>query len=212
MIETLHWLGHSSFRWDGSKTIYFDPWNIASGSNKADIILITHEHFDHFSKPDITKISDEDTVVVSCDAVTAQLKSQRELFRDIKTMSPGDMFELSGVRIKAAASYNIDKGFHPKGGRRLGFIVTMDGVSIYHAGDTDNIPEMKDFKCDIALLPVGGTYTMTAEEAVGAAIAIKPKIAVPMHYGQTAGHPDDGKRFADLLKGKIDVKIAKKEN
>lgn len=212
MTENLHWLGHSSFRWDASKTIYFDPWNLQSASKKADIILITHEHFDHFSKTDIAKISDDDTVVVGPEAVTSQLKSQRDDLRDIKTILPGQMLELSGVRIKGVASYNIDKNYHPKSGKKLGFIVTMDGVTVYHAGDTDNIPEMKDFRCDIALLPVGGTYTMNAEEAATAAQAINPKVAVPIHYGQTAGHPGDGKVFEELLKGKIKVEVLKKES
>ncbi|MDP2913691.1 MAG: MBL fold metallo-hydrolase [Candidatus Omnitrophota bacterium] len=211
MTENLHWLGHATFRWDGSKTVYFDPWNIPSASKKADIVLITHEHFDHFSKPDIAKISDEDTVVVAGEAVTCQLKAQRELLRDILTVSPGDSIDLSGVRIKAVASYNIGKSYHTKASKKMGFIVTIDGVSIYHAGDTDNIPEIKDVKCDIALLPVGGTYTMTAEEAAAAALAIKPKAAIPMHYGGTAGTPGDGKRFEEFLKGKVEVKILKRE-
>jgi len=212
MTESLHWLDHDAFRWDGPKTIYFDPWNIRSASKKADIILVTHEHYDHFSKPDIAKISDDDTVVVGPESVTSQLKSQREVLRDIKTLSPGQVLELSGVRIKGVASYNIDKGYHAKSSKNLGFIVTMDGMSVYHAGDTDNIPEMKDYKCDIALLPVGGTYTMNAEEAAEAAEAINPKVAVPMHYGRVAGHPADAKRFEELLKGKVKVEILKKES
>ena len=109
------------------------------------------------------------------------------------------------------ASYNIGKEFHTQDSRKLGFIVTIDGITIYHAGDTDNIPEMKDYRCDIALLPVSGTYVMTAEEAAEAALAIKPKIAVPMHYGDIVGSLADAQRFQELLKGKIEVKILKQE-
>jgi len=212
MLKNLHWLSHSAFRFDGSKTIYFDPWKLAKGSKMADIILISHEHFDHFSKNDIILISSRDTVILTTEAVAKELKAHAVSCNEIRGMSPGDVCEISGIKIEAVASYNVNKHFHPKDSKKLGFIVSVDGVSIYHAGDTDNIPEMKGYRCDVALLPVSGTYVMTSDEAVQAALAIKPKLAIPMHYGEVAGSVKDAKAFQDLLKDKVEVEILKKEN
>ncbi len=212
MLENLHWLGHASFRLDGSKIIYFDPWKLSQDSPKADIILISHEHFDHYSPNDLRLISTKDTVIVTDKTVSKQLQREKLTYREIKALSSGDNIDISGIQVKAVASYNINKQFHTRDSQKLGFIVTMDGVSIYHAGDTDNIPEMKDYQCDIALLPVSGTYVMTAEEASAAALIIKPKIAIPMHYGDIVGSAKDAQAFKDLLREKIEVKILKKEN
>jgi L-ascorbate metabolism protein UlaG (beta-lactamase superfamily) len=118
--------------------------------------------------------------------------------------------ELHGLPVKAVESYNIGKPFHTKGSNKVGFIVTMDGVSVYHAGDTDAIPEMKDFRCDVALLPVSGTYVMSADEAAAAALEIKPEVAVPMHYADIAGTAADARRLREVLKGKVEVEILKK--
>jgi len=211
LTENLHWLGHASFRWEGSKVVYFDPWKIAKGAKKADIILVSHEHFDHCSKVDIGLISTKETVVVTCDAAARELKPSAPFCAQIKVLAPGDTFGTGGVRIRATESYNIGKPFHARAGKRLGFIVTMDGISVYHAGDTDAIPEMGRNSCDIALLPVSGTYVMSADEASGAALAVKPKVVVPMHYGDIAGSVADAKRLQGLLEGKIKVEILGKE-
>jgi L-ascorbate metabolism protein UlaG (beta-lactamase superfamily) len=211
MVEKLHWLGHSSFRFDGSKIIYFDPWKLLAGAKKADIICVSHGHFDHFSKDDIAIISSKETVIVTTAAVARQLKGAKLSCKEVKALSPGETFDAGSVSIKAVASYNTNKDFHPKKSNNVGFIVTVDGISIYHAGDTDDIPEMEGCRCDIALLPVSGTYVMTADEAAHAALAIRPKSAIPMHYGEVAGSPADAKRFQELLKGKVEVKILKKE-
>lgn len=208
----MHWLGHSGFRFEGSKIIYFDPWKLSRQAKKADIILITHEHFDHFSKDDIALISTKETIIVSDQIVGRELKGLKFSCKEIRTSSCGETIEIDGVKIKAVQSYNTNKNFHTKQSKKLGFIVTVDNLSIYHAGDTDNIPEMKDYKCDIALLPVSGTYVMTAEEAARAALVIRPKIAVPMHYGDIVGSFDDARRFQDLLKGKIEVSILQRES
>ena len=211
MIDKLHWLGHDSFRLDGTKVVYFDPWKIPKGARKADIILVSHEHFDHFSKPDIAAISTKDTVIVTTQAVAGELKAAKIPCGEVKALLPGESFETEGVRIRGVASYNVNKDFHPKKANKLGFLVEMSGQAIYHAGDTDYIPEMDEYRCDIALLPVSGTYVMTAAEAAQAAIAIAPKIAVPMHYGDVAGTAADAKAVAELLNGKIEVRIMKKE-
>lgn len=212
MLEGLHWLGHSSFRWDGTKTIYFDPWKLSKNPNKADIICISHEHFDHCSKKDIMRIATPDTVIITCAEARRQLEAARIDCKEIKAMAPGDSADIDGITVTAVASYNTNKEFHQKSAKKLGFIVTMDGVSVYHAGDTDRIPEMDGLKCDAALLPISGTYVMTAEEAAAAALVIKPKIAIPIHYGDIIGTNADAKRFESALHGTIEVKILRKED
>lgn len=210
MTDNLRWLGHASFRWDGMKTIYFDPWKLAKNSKKADIILVTHEHFDHFSKEDIALIVSKDTVILTDKTVAKQLKGAINC-KDIQALSVGDEIEVDEIGIKAVASYNTNKDFHTKSSQKLGFIVSMGGVSLYHAGDTDFIPEMKGYRCDIALLPVSGTYVMTAQEAVQAALAIMPKVAIPMHYGDIVGSEDDANMFKKGLSGKVTVRVLNKE-
>lgn len=201
--QKITWLGHDGFLIDASKKIYFDPYQIEGGAT-ADIICISHEHFDHCSPEDVTKIQGPDTVIVT------ERQSEGKLSGDVRVMKPGDALEVDGVNIRAVVSYNTHKDFHPRDNGWLGFIVEIDGVSIYHAGDTDFIPEMKDIEVDIALLPVSGTYVMTADEAVKAALAIQPKLAIPMHYGAIVGDESDAERFKDALKGKVDVLILEK--
>lgn len=215
MLENLHWLGHASFRLDASRLIYFDPWKLPKNSKKAEIIFISHDHFDHFSKDDVTSLSTKDTIIVTDKSVGKQLQGKL-VCKEIKALEPGNNITLSTsevnkVKVQAVYSYNLNKEFHPKESGKLGFIVTIDGISIYHAGDTDYIPEMKDYVCDIALLPVSGTYVMTADEAANAALTIKPRAAIPMHYGDIVGSNSDAERFRDLLKDKIEVRILKKE-
>jgi L-ascorbate metabolism protein UlaG (beta-lactamase superfamily) len=189
MIEKIHWLGHDSFRLEGEVTVYIDPWKLPPNSPKADIILITHDHYDHCSPEDVAKIQKADTVIVTIPAAARKLKGE------VKTVKPGDKITVKGIEIEAVPAYNTDKPFHPKGAGHVGFIVTLGGKRIYHAGDTDFIPEMKGLKVDIALLPVSGTYVMTAEEAAKAADAIKPEVAIPMHYGEIVGSERDAERF-----------------
>ena len=204
LIARLAWLGHDSYRIDGDITCYFDPYEIEGGTG-ADIIFISHEHFDHCSPTDVAKIKKDDTVIVT------DLASAAKLEGDIRTMRPGDRLTVKGVEVEAVPAYNLNKEFHPKNAEMIGFVVTIDGVRLYHAGDTDFVPEMKEINTDIALLPVSGTYVMTADEAVQAAQAIGPKVAVPMHYGAIVGDKSDAEHFRDQLAGKIEVVILEKE-
>ena len=203
MAKRIVWLGHDAFRIDAAKTIYCDPFQI-SGGPQADMILITHEHFDHCSPEDVAKIQKEGTVLVT------EKDSAAKLTGDVRILKPGESLSLDEVTIEAVPAYNVDKDFHPKAKGWLGFILEVDGVRIYHAGDTDRIPEMKQFQVDIALLPVSGTYVMTADQAIGAALDIGPKLAIPMHYGAIVGGDEDARQFKKALEGKVEVMILPK--
>jgi len=199
VAKKITWLGHDGFLIKGDdKAIVIDPFQVRQ-CEPADIILVTHEHYDHCSPEDIQKIRKDSTVIIT------ESDSAKKLSGDIRVVRPGDRLTVLGVQIEAVPAYNTNKSFHPKQNGWLGFIVTLAGVRIYHAGDTDLIPEMGSLKADIALLPVSGTYVMTAEEAVEAARVIKPKLVIPMHYGAIVGSADDARRFRDALAGVCEV-------
>ncbi len=199
LVQILHWLGHDSFRLDGPPVIYFDPWKLLAGSRKADLILVTHDHRDHCSPDDVQKLSGPQTVVIANPTAAAKLEGAR-------IMRPGDKITVGDVTVEAVPAYNLTKfrspgmPFHPKPSEHNGYIVTVGGERVYHSGDTDHIPEMSGILCDVALLPVSGKYVMTAEEAVEAAGAIRPRVAVPMHYGdpEVVGTQADAERFKKL--------------
>jgi L-ascorbate metabolism protein UlaG (beta-lactamase superfamily) len=197
LLAKLHRLGHDSFRFDGPPVIYFDPWKLPAGSPIADLILVSHEHFDHCSPEDVKKISGPSTVVIAPPSAAGNLPGARVL-------RPGEATVVGQVKVEAVPAYNLTKfrspgvPFHPKTAGHNGYIVTVDGERLYHAGDTDHIPEMAGFRCDVALLPVSGTYVMTADEAAAAAADIKPAVAVPMHYGDIVGSNADVERFKTL--------------
>ena len=203
MKQHLVWLGHDSFRIDASTCIYIDPYRIDDGK-PADIILVTHDHFDHCSPEDIAKVQTPQTLIVT------EKDSAQKLSGDVRIMKPGERLELEGLALEAVPAYNTNKDFHPQKNGWLGFIVEIDGVRIYHAGDSDFIPEMKALKVDIALLPVSGTYVMTSDEAIQAALAINPKLAVPMHYGAIVGDQTDADHFRDELAGRVEVLVLEK--
>lgn len=191
----LSWLGHASFRIEfGDKVIYIDPWKIKR-KEEASLVLITHSHFDHLSVDDVKRVQGSGTVIVATRDSASKLKG------DIRIVKPGDSVTVNDIDIEAVPAYNIGKSYHPKSNGWVGFILDLGGTRIYHAGDTDAIPEMKKIKADVALLPVGGTYTMTAQEAAEIANEFKPKTAIPMHWGTIVGSREDAERFKDIFEG-----------
>ena len=204
LIGKLHWLGHDSFRLDGPLVIYFDPWRLSGSLPTADLVLVSHEHDDHCSPDDIAKISGPDTVIVASASAAPRLPGAR-------AVRPGDQLGVGGIEIEAVRAYNVNKfrspgvPFHPREADHVGFVVTVDKVRLYFAGDTDHIPEMAEIDCEVALLPVSGTYVMTVEEAVEAANTIQPQVVVPMHFGAGIGTADDGQQFDTLYEGKVSI-------
>jgi L-ascorbate metabolism protein UlaG (beta-lactamase superfamily) len=201
-------VAHDCFRIAGTKVVYTDPFKVTK-NDEAHVVTISHEHFDHMSIEDLKKVIHPGTTIVAsplCKDALSNIKARDKRFLDpIAKMTIGTP-KTGEVIIETLAAYNINKfrepgkAFHPQEEKRLGFIIRMDGTAVYFAGDSDLTPEMRAVKCDIALLPVSGTYVMTAEEAAEAAAAINPKIAVPMHYGAIVGTEDDAKRFKSLVK------------
>ena len=209
----LSWLGHDGFRIQNGKVIYIDPFKIGDRGPKADIVLISHEHFDHLSIEDLKKIVTANTVVVAHAQSAGELSKLK--VKETKIVKPGDKVTIGEIMIQAVPAYNLNKGpepgkvFHPKEDGKLGFVVTVKGIRIYHAADSDHIPEMKGLNPDVALLPVSGTYVMTPQEAAEAAASVNPKIAIPMHYDAIVGTKNDAEAFMRLAK--CEVKILEKE-
>ena len=206
MTDQLHWLGHDCFRIDGPPVVYTDPYQLAGELPPADIVLVTHDHFDHLSEPDLARVAGPATTLIGPAEVAAKTALP------VEVIAAGETRTVKGVTVTAVPAYNTDKAFHPRADGKVGYLFKVGGVTYYHAGDTDVIPEMNGLAPDVALLPVSGTYVMTAEEAARAARAIKPKVAVPMHYGAIVGSIADAHRFAALLEGSgIEVVIKPKE-
>ena len=209
-LTGLTWLGHASFRLSrAGMTVYFDPWRISSEPHDADLVLIGHPHFDHLDPADVAKVSRPETVVVTVADGATKLK-EAGFSGPVRVVKPGDKLQVKGLSIEVVPAYNASKSFHPKENGWAGFVVGLDGIRVYHAGDTDFIPEMNGLNVDVALLPVSGTYVMTAEEAAQAAKAINPKVAVPMHYGSIVGTAADARRFQELC-GSLIVEILEKQ-
>lgn len=202
----IEWLGNSGFLVRSNKIIYIDPYQLSKQEPKADIILITHSHYDHCSIADIERIAKNGSIVIvppDCQSKITKLENV-----NMQIMIPGDEIDV-GVKIRAVPAYNLNKEFHPKSEEWNGYLIKFDKVIIYHAGDSDFIPEMqklsgygKEGNEFVTCLPVSGVYVMTAEEAANAASAIGPSLAIPMHYGSVAGTKEDAERFVKLCSEK----------
>ncbi len=196
----IEWLGHASIKIKTkNKIIYIDPYSgDYTDAEKADLILITHSHYDHFSKEKIKKIIVDDTIIIAPPSVGAEIETE--------IMKNGDKKEIKGLKIEAVAAYNVTKSYHPKG-EGNGYVFEIEGKKVYYSGDTDLIPEMNLIEADIVLLPVGGTYTMDAEEAASAANIIGPEIAIPIHWGEIVGHEEDAEQFKEEVESETEVKV-----
>ncbi len=212
LLDSLAWLGHSGFRLGvGRASVYIDPYRVPEGAPPADLILITHGHYDHFSPQDVERLSTRDTWLVGPAAVAERVSGQ------VHSIAPGEQMEgepVRGLHVGAVAAYNTSKRdadgrpFHPREAGGVGFELNVRGERLYHSGDTDVIPEMDGVTgVDVALLPVSGVYVMTAEEAAEAARRIQPRVAVPMHWGAHLGTERDARTFAERAQANVEVRI-----
>jgi len=191
IIKNIKFLGHATVKLKiAEKIIFVDPWKIKDTEEKADIILVTHPHFDHYSEEDIKKIAKDTTVLISCKDVVSQtsLKNKRQI-------QPFEETKIDDITIQGFPAYNVNKSFHPKSNNWLGFVIRHNDVSIYIAGDSDVIEEAKQLKVNIMILPVGGTYTMTDKEAAELVNLTKPDYAIPIHYGDIVGSIQNAQNF-----------------
>jgi L-ascorbate metabolism protein UlaG (beta-lactamase superfamily) len=190
MAVEITWIQHASFRLAGTRVVYIDPWKIPTSPRDGNVVFVSHSHHDHCSPADVAKVLASDGVVVGPADALEQTGAG-------KPLAAGAAIDLEGVKITGVPAYNIAKAFHPKANKWLGAVIEMDGVRVYYAGDTDQIEEMEALeKIDVALLPVGGTYTLDAAEAARAAEAIGCKAAIPYHFGDIVGSTADAERFA----------------
>ena len=199
MLEDIEVLYHSCIKISKEKIIYIDPYNIEKNYNDADIIFITHDHYDHYSEDDIDKVKKEDTVVVAPEELLTKLLRKGFRQDNIITVDSDEEDIVEGIKFETVPAYNTNKQFHPKDNGWVGYIIELNNIRYYIAGDTDITEESKKVKCDVAFVPVGGTYTMDFKEAAYLINEIKPKIAVPIHYGSIVGTNQDATDFVRLL-------------
>ena len=203
MLENIEVLYHSSIRINKEKTIYIDPFKIDKNYNDADIVFITHDHYDHYSEEDIDKVINENTTIIIPEELLTKLLRKGINKNAIITVEPNKNYMVQGIKFETISAYNTNKTFHPKENGWVGYIIIINGIRYYIAGDTDITEENKQVKCDVAFVPVGGTYTMDFKEAASLINEIKPKIAIPIHYGSIVGTEQDAIDFIRLLHPEI---------
>ena len=199
MLKNIEVLYHSSIRISKNKVIYIDPFKIDKNYNDADIVFITHDHFDHYSEEDIDKVINENTTIIIPEELLTKLLRKGINKNAIITVEPNEKYMVQGIKFETIPAYNTNKTFHPKENDWVGYIITLDDIRYYIAGDTDITEENRKVKCDVAFVPVGGTYTMDFKEAAQLINEIQPKIAVPIHYGSVVGTKQDATDFIKLL-------------
>ena len=203
MIENIEVLYHSSIRISKNKVIYIDPFKIDKNYNDADIVFITHDHYDHYSEEDIDKVINENTTIIIPEELLTKLLKKGINKNAIITVEPNEKYVVQGIKFETIPAYNTNKTFHPKENGWVGYIIIINGIRYYIAGDTDITEENKQVKCDVAFVPVGGTYTMDFKEAASLINEIKSKIAIPIHYGSIVGTEQDAIDFIRLLHPEI---------
>lgn len=199
MLDNIEVLYHSSIKINKEKTIYIDPFKIDKNYNDADIIFVTHDHYDHYSEEDIDKVINENTTIIIPEELLTKLLRKGINKNAIITVKPNEKYMVQEIKFGTVPAYNTNKTFHPKENDWIGYIITLDGIRYYIAGDTDITEENRKVKCDVAFVPVGGTYTMDFKEAAQLINEIQPKIAVPIHYGSIVGTEQDATDFIKLL-------------
>ena len=207
MLENILVLTHSSIKIKNSKTIYFDPFKIDKNYNDADYIFITHSHYDHYSEEDIKKVRKKETKIIITSDLKEKVKELGFENSNIIIVTPNEKYIIDTLKIETIPAYNNKKQFHPKSNNWVGYIIEINGENYYIAGDTDITEENKKIKCDVALLPIGGTFTMNYEEAAELANIIKPKIVIPIHYGSIVGNKCDAEKFKKLINKEIKCEI-----
>lgn len=210
VAQSIQWFGQGCIKIQHSgQTIYIDPY-LLKKEDTADLILITHSHFDHFSVDDLKKIITCETVIY-CPADLVE-KSKNLGAARVVGVSPGYESEYKGIGIQTVPMYNIlKKDKHPMENKWVGYVLNLAGVRVYHAGDTERIPEMKNIKCDIVLLPLGQTYTMNSiKDAADSVLDVDASVAIPIHFGMYEGKAEDAHEFKRLLVGKVEVMILEK--
>ncbi len=203
MLNNIEVLYHSSIRINKEKTIYIDPFKIDRNYNDADIIFITHDHYDHYSEEDIDKVINENTVIVIPEELLTKVLKKGINKDAIITVEPNKKYMVQGIKFETIPAYNINKTFHPKENDWVGYVIELNDIRYYIAGDTDITEENKRVKCDVAFVPVGGTYTMDFKEAAQLINEMQPKVAVPIHYGSIVGTKQDAEEFIKLLNQNI---------
>lgn len=205
MLDNIEVLIHSSIKFSKDIIIYFDPYKINKDYHDADIIFITHSHYDHYSPLDIKKVIKDNTIIVCSKDVKEELLKLD--IKNIMEVVPNKDYEVLNIKFKTIPAYNVNKNFHPKENNWVGYLINYNNVKYYIAGDTDITEENKNIICDVAIVPIGGTFTMDYKEAANLINEIQPKIAVPIHYGLIVGNKDDGIKFSKLLNNNIECKI-----
>ena len=212
VMKKIEVLTHSSIRIQcDAFTLYVDPFRLPDGAapKDADFILVTHDHFDHFSPADIEKAAGKNAALIVPETMKEKAREAAALVKETMTVAPGQTYTFGPLSFTTVPAYNVGKLFHPKKNGWVGYLITVDGERVFIAGDTDVTPELKNLKCDVALLPIGGTYTMNYKEAAALVNEIQTKTVIPTHYGSVAGSEDDARRFASLVKPPVKVEIIK---
>ena len=209
MLDKVEWLGHSSIKILGSKIIYIDPYGLKEGFYDADIIFITHSHYDHFSPEDIKKCQKASTKIIIPNDLSQDVLKLGFQEKNIVKVFPDERYEVAELNFMTIPAYNVGKEYHPKTNGWVGYVIDMDGVRYYIAGDTDITNEAKEVKCDVAFLPIGGTFTMDYQEAATLANEIRPKVVVPIHYGSLVGTEEDALNFKSKIEDRVECKILK---
>ena len=205
MLEKIRLINQSALKINSDNIIYFDPFKIDENYNDADYIFITHSHYDHFSKEDILKIKKDSTKIIVTSDLYEECKKMG--FFEVIVVDQNKEYTIDNISFRTVPAYNINKDFHKKEYNWVGYIINIDNSILYVAGDTDNIPEIKNINCDIAFVPVGGTYTMDYKEASELIKEMRPRLAVPIHYKTVVGTTEDAYNFKKALEGIVEVKI-----